>query len=132
MPPVRRNLPYLVALAIFFFGLYHLSTHQASEGALGVVSKENSAGVLGLKKPYADDTSTSLETTIPGKELVHGFTLLDRLYLRDGTFYIIASNVSEFPPRRNMISPLMDIDAGHELEPTDKVRVQPVTPGDFA
>ncbi|RDB18385.1 EGF domain-specific O-linked N-acetylglucosamine transferase [Hypsizygus marmoreus] len=66
------------------------------------------------------DTSTTKETTIPGITSVPGFTLLDRLYLRNGTFYVVTSDISSFPPRRNMITRPVDIGRGQNMEPTDE------------
>jgi protein O-GlcNAc transferase len=67
-------------------------------------------------------SSTQIETSIPGSEVVTGFTLLDRVYLRGGTFFIVTANKSAFPPKRNMIAPGLDMGAGHDMEPTDKVQ----------
>ncbi|KAF8224737.1 hypothetical protein L208DRAFT_1425748 [Tricholoma matsutake] len=68
-------------------------------------------------------TSTRVVISIPGAELVIGFALLDRLYLRNGTFFIVTETQSAFPPRRNLIAPGMDMGAGHDTEPTDKVLI---------
>ncbi|KAF9458387.1 hypothetical protein BDZ94DRAFT_1173734 [Collybia nuda] len=57
---------------------------------------------------------------MPTGKLIHGFVLLDRLYLREGTFFVVTDNSSLFPPRDHMISPLMDIGAGHNMESTDR------------
>jgi hypothetical protein len=68
-------------------------------------------------------TSTHVETKILGSELVPGFSLLDRLYLRNGTFFIVTANRSMFPPERNIVAPGVDIGVGHSIEPTDKVSI---------
>ncbi|KAF8067951.1 hypothetical protein FPV67DRAFT_1669816 [Lyophyllum atratum] len=119
---MRRNLPYFIVLGLLLIGLYHLST------STGLVGTERSPGSANEdihdasppKQRHKDITSTSIETTIPGGEVVNGYSLLDRLYLRKGTFYIVTSDVSTFPSRNNMIARPLDMGAGHDLEPTDK------------
>lgn len=60
-------------------------------------------------------------TVIPSEAYSHGFTMLDELYLRNGTFYIVTSDVSSFPPRRDLIArPLPR--GSINLDPTDEVR----------
>ena len=81
----------------------------------------------GPQRPPCVSASTQVETTVPGSELVTGFALLDRLYLRNGTLFVATSNRSAFPPRSNMISPGIDIGAGYDMEPTDKVCTRPMT-----
>ncbi|KAF9028019.1 hypothetical protein BDZ89DRAFT_1015275 [Hymenopellis radicata] len=58
------------------------------------------------------------ETTIPGNAVVHGFTVLDNVYLRGGTFFIVTKNISAFPERRFIISRPAELGRGDE--PTDK------------
>lgn len=60
-----------------------------------------------------------LETTIPGNAVAHGFTVLDNVYLREGTFFIVTKNESAFPERRFIIS--RPVALGRGDEPTDKV-----------
>ncbi|KAF5383177.1 hypothetical protein D9615_004897 [Tricholomella constricta] len=59
-------------------------------------------------------------TTIPDGSHVEGFTLVDNLYLRNGTFYVVTSDVSKFPPVRNMISLPLKLELDVNLEPTDE------------
>ncbi|TFK41768.1 hypothetical protein BDQ12DRAFT_678458 [Crucibulum laeve] len=68
---------------------------------------------------HTTPTSTS-ETTFPGHARVHGFLIFDQLYMRDGVFYIVTSNVSSFPPRRNILSRPFNLGEGHDMEPTDQ------------
>ncbi|KAF8997469.1 hypothetical protein BDQ17DRAFT_1283867 [Cyathus striatus] len=58
------------------------------------------------------------ETTIPVGAHVHGFTVFDHLYVRNGTFYVVTSDVSSFPPRRNLIGRPVEMDK--DFEPTDE------------
>ncbi|KAF8996225.1 hypothetical protein BDQ17DRAFT_1392068 [Cyathus striatus] len=58
------------------------------------------------------------ETTIPGGAHVHGFTVFDHLYVRNGTFYVVTSDVSSFPPRKNLIGRPVELDK--DFEPTDE------------
>ncbi|KAJ7438918.1 hypothetical protein B0H11DRAFT_1752292 [Mycena galericulata] len=61
-------------------------------------------------------------TTIPKSTHVQGFTLLDNIYLRNGTFYVVTHDRALFPPRENLLS--RPVDAGSEdgvdSEPTDE------------
>ncbi|KAJ7258492.1 hypothetical protein C8J57DRAFT_1472258 [Mycena rebaudengoi] len=61
-------------------------------------------------------------TTIPSGAHVPGFTLLDHLYLRNGTFYIITSDRASFPPRENLLSRPVEVVGGDwvDTEPTDE------------
>lgn len=52
---------------------------------------------------------------------IHGFTILDHLYLRNGTFYVVTPNAAGFPPRRNLLSRPLDLGKDYDLEPTDQV-----------
>lgn len=60
-------------------------------------------------------------TTIPDGAHVEGFTILDQLYLRNGTFYLVTSDVSKFPPVRNMLSQPLEMAEGFDPEPTGQV-----------
>ncbi|KAJ7773830.1 hypothetical protein B0H16DRAFT_1303994 [Mycena metata] len=58
-------------------------------------------------------------TTIPGGAHVHGFTVLDNIYLRNGTFYVVTMDRSTFPPRNRLLS--RPIKRGSKnMEPTDE------------
>ncbi|KAJ7053345.1 hypothetical protein C8F01DRAFT_996814 [Mycena amicta] len=61
-------------------------------------------------------------TTIPNKAHVHGFTVIDNLYLRNGTFYIVAPNASSvFPAPKQLLSVPVDRSASDEnTDPTDQ------------
>lgn len=61
------------------------------------------------------------ETTHPGRTHVYGFTILDQLYLWNGTLYIVTTNTSAFPERRVMIALPVDLGQGLSDEPTDEV-----------
>ncbi|TFK41786.1 hypothetical protein BDQ12DRAFT_663800 [Crucibulum laeve] len=62
----------------------------------------------------------SAETTIPGGAHVHGFTVMDKLYLRNGTFFVLTSDVMSWPPRVNLLSHPVDLGQGDKLLPTDE------------
>ncbi|KAG5643030.1 hypothetical protein DXG03_001642 [Asterophora parasitica] len=85
-----------------------------------IVALEKEIGVWKQGKPAKDATLTAIETTIPGGEVVYGFSLLDRLYLRKGTFYVVTSDTSTFPSRKHMIARPLDIGSGRDVDPTDK------------
>lgn len=65
--------------------------------------------------------SVTKETTHPGQTQVFGFTILDQLYLCNGTLYIVTTNTTKFPDRRAMISRAIPPDSGLSEEPTDVV-----------
>ena len=122
MPLIHRAV-VLIAFFIFFVTVLHVLGSRDTvfpslfNDATGIPQSPRSHQNLSIS------TSTQVETSIPGSEVVTGFALLDRLYLRNGTFFIVTANQSAFPPRRNMISPGLDMGAGHDMEPTDKVRM---------
>ncbi|KAJ7430813.1 hypothetical protein B0H11DRAFT_2133920 [Mycena galericulata] len=61
-------------------------------------------------------------TTIPKSAHVQGFTLLDNIYLRNGTFYVVTHDRALFPPRENLLSRPVDVESEDEVntEPTDE------------
>lgn len=129
---VLRRIKFLafVLFLVISIGLFltlpgsSFSALRDSIAGFGEFHKANFHGadiVSTLEGHHLDSTLTSIETTLPG-DTANGFTVFDRLYLRKGTFFIVTSNASDFPPLRDMIAPGMDIDAGHDLEPTPKVR----------
>ncbi|KAJ7274863.1 hypothetical protein C8J57DRAFT_1177726 [Mycena rebaudengoi] len=69
-------------------------------------------------------------TTIPEEAFVHGFTVLDNIYLCNGTFYVVTADPSTFPPRHRLLSVPLFLGPGVVgFEPTDaQLRfVDPVT-----
>ncbi|KAF8193231.1 hypothetical protein K438DRAFT_1829329, partial [Mycena galopus ATCC 62051] len=64
------------------------------------------------------------ETMVPNGAHIHGFTVLDNIYLRNGTFYVVTDNGASFPPRnrlslgRHNKSNTVKIGEG-DTEPTD-------------
>ncbi|KAG6901923.1 hypothetical protein C0995_006634 [Termitomyces sp. Mi166 len=59
-------------------------------------------------------------TVIPEGAYSPGFTLLDNLYLRNGTFYAITKDVSKFPPLADMISAPRELGENVDTTPTNK------------
>ncbi|KAF8628045.1 hypothetical protein AX17_006049 [Amanita inopinata Kibby_2008] len=66
-------------------------------------------------------------TTIPTH--VQGFTVLENVYLRNGTFFIVhpdsasagsSSQATGYPQRRNMITKVVDYGNGGDFNPTDE------------
>jgi hypothetical protein len=66
------------------------------------------------------------ETTIPNGAHIHGFTVLDSIYLRNGTFYVVTANRTSFPPRDRLLSRPVELRAGADTEPTDEVSLRPL------
>ncbi|KAF8345464.1 hypothetical protein F5887DRAFT_884888 [Amanita rubescens] len=62
------------------------------------------------------------ETTSPEPDpfRARGFTVLDRLYMKNGTFFVVTSDSSRFPPREHIISRPVDVGVGNDIAPTDK------------
>ncbi|KAG5652638.1 hypothetical protein H0H81_004250 [Sphagnurus paluster] len=59
-------------------------------------------------------------TSIPEGAHVEGFTLIDNLYMRNGTFYIVTPHKSKFPPMENVLSQPLELGTDANMEPTDK------------
>ncbi|KAJ6570957.1 hypothetical protein DFH09DRAFT_916709 [Mycena vulgaris] len=58
-------------------------------------------------------------TTIPSGAHVHGFTVLDNIYLRNGTFYVVSTDPASLPSRERMLSrPVQGMD-GVDTTPGD-------------
>jgi len=115
MPPIRRILTFTILILLLIASrdvLRSLYAFQYSGfSCTGIAQSPLDQSVY--------NTSTQVETSIPGSELITGFTLLDRLYLSNGTFFIVTANLSAFPSRWNMIAPGKDLSSGN-MEPTDK------------
>ncbi|KAJ6476926.1 hypothetical protein C8R45DRAFT_1008269 [Mycena sanguinolenta] len=68
------------------------------------------------------ETSGWEETVIPSGAHVHGFTVLDNIYLRDGTFYVVTDDPASFPPRDRLLSRPVEMKGGgggEDPKPTD-------------
>ncbi|TFK32748.1 hypothetical protein BDQ12DRAFT_771399 [Crucibulum laeve] len=91
---------------------------EVNETRLSAGVQDSSIAADDIHPIHLNDVST--ETTIPSGAHVHGFTILDRVYLRNGTFYILTSDASRFPPRRNLISRPWKKVMGLNLDPTDE------------
>ncbi|KAF8338671.1 hypothetical protein F5887DRAFT_982351 [Amanita rubescens] len=58
---------------------------------------------------------------------VHGFTVFENVYVRNGTFFVVhedsvvgnSSQAEGFPPRRNIITKIVDYGPGVDFEPSD-------------
>ncbi|TFK25334.1 hypothetical protein FA15DRAFT_590707 [Coprinopsis marcescibilis] len=76
-------------------------------------------------------SSTKQETIIPSVVLpntnppvrqsawVRGFVTFDRLYLKNGTFYVVTTD-ADFPPRTELIAQWLDLQGGVDSTATDK------------
>ncbi|KAG6899714.1 hypothetical protein C0993_007641 [Termitomyces sp. T159_Od127] len=130
MTPLRRtrNLSALLILVLFLCGLYLVIDSEHDIRGLKLWDEKLPA-VFSSRNRADLSTSTSIETTIPGGDLVYGFGLLDRLYLRKGTFYVVTSTPSAFPPREHIIARPLDMGPDRDLSPTDK-ELQIIDPGE--
>jgi hypothetical protein len=127
MPPIRRTLTFIIIILLIFVFTHFPSRNSfqtlftSQDTGLHSSSYTKITGSFDSQPNVSTSTSTKVETSIPGSEVVTGFALFDRLYLRNGTFFIVTANQSAFPSRRYLIAPGLDMGAGHDMEPTDKV-----------
>jgi hypothetical protein len=127
MPPIRRLLLVLGLVAAFTTAAHYLfQTPEATVSVSDLIqpikdTETDNESEAALSSYYSESTLTLVETTIPGDRLIHGFALLDRLYLRNGTFFVVTANRTLFPPKRHMIGRPLDVGGVYDLEPTDEV-----------
>ncbi|KAF7350300.1 hypothetical protein MVEN_01334100 [Mycena venus] len=79
--------------------------------------------------PNTIKTSGWEMTTIPSGAHVHGFTVLDNIYLRNGTFYVVTDDRTSLPPRDRLLSLPIDLKGGVKMDPTDE-QLQFIHPDD--
>lgn len=127
---IRPAFAAVVVVAGFSFGFY-LTSYQhgdrlwkKSESFLSV--EVTDLHPLETTSPEIAIPETAIpETAIPSNDgrSAHstGYTIFDDLYLRNGTFYVVTSNVSAFPNRLSLISRPLDM-GKEDLTPTDQVR----------
>lgn len=126
--PLRRNHALFLAILLFvFFATVH---HQFGAFPISVKSGLSEFESHPISEPPSQQQPSQptqqqantfqITTTVPRHLHVHGFSLLDNVYLRNGTFFILTSKRSSFPPTRNLIS--VPLESGQDdLEPTDDV-----------
>ncbi|KAJ7129079.1 hypothetical protein C8R46DRAFT_1363306 [Mycena filopes] len=128
MTSCPRNVRYpLAVLAVFTCVVILLRLSFGS--SLGLESlpylRNNSTQSAEQLSPHwppasaEEDPSDLRHTTIPSGAHVHGFTVLDNIYLRNGTFYVVTANRSTFPPRDRLLSRPIDL-GNKDMEPTDE------------
>lgn len=118
MPPVRRvHLCFSIFAILLFVAFFRSRSTLLTEIYLG----DTYYPAMLNETPVAFDTPILTESTILGVTTIPGFTLFDRLYLRNGTFYVVSSDTTSLPPRRNILAPPVDVGKGHNMEPTDRV-----------
>jgi len=61
------------------------------------------------------------ETTLPGIVPVTGFTIFDRLYVKNGTLFVVSSKPTAFPEKNRILARPLDTGHGHPLDPTPQV-----------
>ncbi|EAU82121.2 hypothetical protein CC1G_09580 [Coprinopsis cinerea okayama7 len=86
------------------------------------VSSSRASGIGRSVLVSTRDPTTIPSVTIPGgqqRAFVDGFSMIDRLYLRNGTFYIV-TNDPTFPPRKALIGKPVALSNGVDSEATDK------------
>ncbi|KAF8641810.1 hypothetical protein AX16_009791 [Volvariella volvacea WC 439] len=78
--------------------------------------------------PVAIDQETTMwnEVTLTSRwgqmkePFVPGFTMYERMYLLNGTFYIVTSDERKFPPKQHILSKPLEVGHGLDLTPTDQ------------
>ena len=132
--PIRRSYVFVAVFAslmffVFFFAAdihrqfkpFSVSSRPLEYKQETTTVSESSSSPQRSQATQQRPSTVSTTTTIPGNAHVHGFTVLDDIYLRNGTLYILTSNFSSFPPRRNLISLPQDLGRDEDMEPTDDV-----------
>ncbi|PPQ76079.1 hypothetical protein CVT26_004600 [Gymnopilus dilepis] len=79
------------------------------------------------KSPRPIHVAEIAETTLPIGTPASGFTIFDRLYVRNGTLYVVASDSSSLPHLKFIISKPEDRGGGRNLDPTPQ-EMQVITP----
>ncbi|KAF8908539.1 hypothetical protein CPB84DRAFT_1674248 [Gymnopilus junonius] len=72
------------------------------------------------RPPSAVQVTRITATTLPGGTPASGFTIFDRLYLRNGTFFMVTSDPSALPHLKFIISKPEDRGGGRNLDPTPR------------
>ncbi|KAF8960157.1 hypothetical protein BDZ97DRAFT_2040215 [Flammula alnicola] len=80
--------------------------------------KTSSTGTI--RPAILGPNDVGVETTIPEGAYTQGFTVMDNLYMRDGTFFVLTSDASKFPSRPDMIARPVTKEEGVDLAPTDQ------------
>ncbi|TFK25331.1 hypothetical protein FA15DRAFT_693824 [Coprinopsis marcescibilis] len=127
---ISLGIAFIFIAYVWFLPLYDaelLSLLQAARRTL-LLNQQQELQAEETSRPLA---STREETTIPSVILpgsnppikqstwVLGFALMDTLYLRDGSFYVVTEN-PEFPSRDDLIARWLDLDSGLDRTATDK------------
>jgi hypothetical protein len=118
MPLIRRGHFWFSILAGLLFVTF---LHSRPSFLLKLPGRNTYHTVKKYDEPAPFDTSAALESTILGVTSIPGFTLFDRLYLRNGTFYVVSSDGFNLPPKRNILAPPVNVGQGYDMEPTDQV-----------
>lgn len=120
----RRQL-VSATLAVGFIYLLFSSTPRAKQSASSLSasswswSKPSSpnSNVLSETKP---DTRIT-ETILPPGTHASGFTIYERLYVWNGTFYVVTRDKNAHPDLKHVLSKGMDRGTTENIDPTDKV-----------
>jgi hypothetical protein len=123
----ERYLLFVAFLTVVLFVLFQQGALDSTRPSPSNYTPEAYQTIIEPSEPPEshEDVTSPMDgsfTTIPHGANTNGFTVFDNLYLRDGTFYVITSEPSSFPPRREMISKPMNMGPDADLEPTDQVR----------
>ncbi|KAF8193270.1 hypothetical protein K438DRAFT_1829391 [Mycena galopus ATCC 62051] len=128
---IRKTIFGITTLAAAILLLTYLSFDPSS--LLPLVPYDNNITVT-ESAVYSAPTSKAKtsgweETTIPNGAHVHGFTVLDNIYLRNGTFYVVTDDRASFPPRDRLLSLPVQLVKDANTEPTDE-QLQFIIPDD--
>ena len=80
----------------------------------------------GSHPPYNELTTTGsvihiTESVLPLEIHASGFTMYERLYVRNGTLYVVMKDKSKHPDLLHVLSKGKDIGTGENIDPTDQV-----------
>ncbi|KAF5392389.1 hypothetical protein D9757_001565 [Collybiopsis confluens] len=80
-----------------------------TDGDLGAETSDPAFDNAILDYPYHPNSINVPVTKIPGGAHSYGFTILDNIYLRNGTFFIVTPDASGFPQRQALLSAPFDL-----------------------
>lgn len=127
----RRQLTLLV-VAVAAVLLMLSTTPQAKERASSLSAASYTPWSWSSSKSSSFPPSDALTTTGPDAHITEtvlpldmhasGFTMYERLYVWNGTIYVVTKDKSKHPDLLHVLSKGKDKGTGENIDPTDKVR----------
>lgn len=117
-------LLFALLVLVFSSAPYNVYQHIGTSIANHRCWTGSGSSSYALEKPspgHMLGASTSSETTLPVNSATPGFTIFDRLYVRNKTLYAVTSNPEAFPSLVYILSQAKDRKNGENIDPTSKV-----------